>query len=234
MKPTHRISETASSFLHSSSTKGKFYWIIVVGLTQLFSCCSLFHQNTIEEFQSAISNEEVQHIKNYVQENPQFQSHFFQINFEKMSPLEYAIYCKKTKSVEALVKLGANCDVERMIGAFWSVTNSGSYTEASMLETLTVLLEHNPNLIKDSEFCEGMMLGAIHFHSEELLSHLLELGVSPHIIVDDGWTLLDYAIAVSFDEGVTLLNQYGATEHPHVDSSVYPDLDALIKNLESE
>lgn len=147
--------------------------------------------------------------------------------------LEQALICKDTIAVESALHSGARCSAEDACDAIWDVNAPQGTTEAQRIACLDTLLQHCPELLKDADFYEYAMVRAINFPCTGTLEYLLKKGVPATLVTNDGtgWTLLDYAISVDFKEGEALLRQYGATEHPHVDSGVYPDFDALMKEL---
>ncbi len=146
--------------------------------------------------------------------------------------LEQALICKDTAAVEAALSAGVPCDALDACNAIWNTKAPEGITEEQRVACLDTLLKHRPELLRDSKFCEYAMERAINFPCAGTLEYLLKKGVPATLVTNGGtgWTLLDYAISIDFKEGEALLRQYGATEHPNVDSSVYPDLDALIKN----
>lgn len=146
--------------------------------------------------------------------------------------LEQALICKDAAAVEAALRAGALCNAEAACDAIWDTNAPQGITEAQRVACLATLLKYQPKLLQDDDFCEYAMMRAINFPCAGTLEYLLKKGVPATLVTNGGtgWTLLDYAISVSFKEGEDLLRQYGATEHPHADSCVYPDLDALMKN----
>ena len=147
--------------------------------------------------------------------------------------LEQALICKDTAAVEAALSAGAPCDAEEACNAIWNTNAPEGITEEQRVACLDTLLKHRPKLLQDANFCEYAMERAINFPCAGTLEYLLKKGVPATLVTNGGtgWTLLDYAISVDFKEGEALLRQYGATEHPNVDSSVYPDFEALMKNM---
>ena len=125
------------------------------------------------------------------------------------------------------------CDAEEACNAIWNTNAPEGITEEQRVACLDTLLKHRPKLLQDANFCEYAMERAINFPCAGTLEYLLKKGVPATLVTNGGtgWTLLDYAISVDFKEGEALLRQYGATEHPNVDSCVYPDFEALMKNM---
>lgn len=147
--------------------------------------------------------------------------------------LEQALIYKDAAAVEAALCAGATCNAEGACDAIWDTNAPEGITAAQRVACLDTLLKHRPELLQDTNFCEYAMERAINFRCAGTLEYLLRKGVPATLVTNGGtgWTLLDYAISIDFKEGETLLRQYGATEHPNVDSCVYPDFDALMKNM---
>ena len=147
--------------------------------------------------------------------------------------LEQALRCKDSTAVGAALRAGALCNAEEVCDAIWDTNAPQGTTGAQRVACLDILLQHRPELLQDTVFCEYAMERAINFPCAGTLEYLLKKGVPATLVTNGGtgWTLLDYAISIDFKEGEALLRQYGATEHPHVDSCVYPDLDTLMKEL---
>ena len=147
--------------------------------------------------------------------------------------LEQALICKDTAAVEAALSAGAPCDAEEACNAIWNTNAPEGITEEQRVACLDTLLKHRPELLRDSKFCEYAMERAVNFPCAGTLEYLLKKGVPATLVTNGGtgWTLLDYAISIDFKEGEALLRQYGATEHPNADSCVYPDFEALMKNM---
>lgn len=147
--------------------------------------------------------------------------------------LEQALICKDAAAVEAALCTGAQYNAEDACDAIWNTNAPQGTSGEQRVACLDTLLNHRPELLQDAIFCEYAMERAINFPCADTLEYLLKKGVPATLVTNGGtgWTLLDYAISVDFKEGEALLRQYGATEHPNVDSCVYPDFDALMKNM---
>lgn len=206
-----------------------FLFLLCATLNSCASFCQL--GKSAIGLQKAIEENNIASVRTYAHTQYVHQSSLFKTEYGEMSPLEYAIFLKKADVVSALLQLGAQYDEELIETAYWLTSSSNPPTKEDMLNTLDIIMQHDKNLINNPLFCEFMVVGAINNHDVDILSYFLKLGVSPKTKTQNGWTLLDYAISVSFREGIEILKQFGASEHPHVSDALYPDFDALMKEI---
>lgn len=184
-----------------------------------------------EAFVEALKVGHVDMVREAVQTEPALLQECYRAGITEKTPLELALYYRNADSVSALLQLGAVCSEEDICAALWSAQAPAEATEQQILACLDALMQHSPALLKNEKFYSNAMEMAIHHGSALSLEYFLSRGISAETVTENGWTLLDYAIAESFTAGAELLRKYGAVSHPHADGPQYPDFDALMKEL---
>ena len=146
------------------------------------------------------------------------------------TPVEIAISYLHIDTIKELIRMGCTIEIDHLNEAIWKKQGGDTTSvEDIRIKCIDYLLSLNPELQKNPDFCESLLIRAIESEEPKSLNYLFEKGLSAHTITRKGWNLMDHAVFEHSYEVMPVLKKYGITEHPNVEEGNYPDFDALME-----